>query len=155
MAEPTFVPKPGQIDYTDIRWAPVINCLIRYNGKILLVKRSDGLRLYPGYWNGISGFLDDQKGLEEKVKEEIQEELHLAPSGVLTIRLGKIFHNEAPQLKKTWIVHPILVDVATNKIRLNWEAAEYVWSTPEDAQTYKLLPGFDMVLDAFFHIVPI
>lgn len=150
MPEPKFTPKPGQVDYTDIRWAPVINCLVRHNGKILLVKRSEDLNLYSGFWSGISGFLDDSKSLEEKVKEEIEEELHIAAQDILSIKLGTIFHHEAAQMKKTWIVHPILVDVATDVLRLNWEAAEYVWTTPDEARMYKLLPGFEMVLEAFF-----
>lgn len=150
MPQKPFVPRPGQVDYTNIRWAPVINCLVRYNEKILLVKRSEDLNLYPGYWNGISGFLDDHKSLEQKVKEEIKEELHVQAQDILSIQLGTIFHHEAPQMKKTWIVHPILVHIATDKIRLNWEAAEYAWITPERAKTYKLLPGFGLVLDTFF-----
>jgi len=47
----------------------------RYQNKILVVQRSKKLHFYPGYWNGISGFLDDQKNIEQKVKEELREEL--------------------------------------------------------------------------------
>lgn len=75
MSKPKFKPKPGQVDFTNIRWAPVINCVVKHQDKILLVKRSKELNLYPGYWNGISGFLDDQRSLTEKVEEEIKEEL--------------------------------------------------------------------------------
>ena len=45
------------------------------NGKYLVVERSMNMRLYPGYWNGISGFLDDNRSLEEKITDEIKEEL--------------------------------------------------------------------------------
>ncbi|HEY4161329.1 MAG TPA: hypothetical protein VGM08_04680, partial [Candidatus Saccharimonadales bacterium] len=65
MAEPKFVPKPGQVDYTNIRYAPVINTVITNSGKVLLVQRSPGMRLYPGYWSGMSGFLDDNRSIEE------------------------------------------------------------------------------------------
>ena len=61
-----FVPAPGQTDFTNIRFAPVINCVLKYKNKILLVQRSKELRLYPDYWNGISGFLDDDKSLNDK-----------------------------------------------------------------------------------------
>ncbi len=44
----------------------------------------------------------------------------------------------------------VLIRSVTDAIRLNWEAAEYVWTTPDKARTYKLLPGFDLVLRAFF-----
>src|SRR3990167_8161696 len=117
-----FSPKTGQTDYTNIRWVPVINCVLRYEGKMLLVKRSSDLKLYPDFWNGISGFLDDQQSLEDKAKEEIQ--------------LGTIFHQDAPEYKKTWIVHPLLVDVTTNKVHLDWEAKEFAWVPIQDVQKY-------------------
>ena len=146
----TFSPKTGQPDYTNIRWVPVINCVLRYEGKMLLVKRSSDLKLYPDFWNGISGFLDDQQSLEDKVKEEIQEELGMSPDHIQEIRLGTIFHQDAPEYKKTWIVHPLLVDVTTNKVHLDWEAKEFAWVPIQDVQKYNVLPGFDRVLQNFF-----
>lgn len=142
-----FKPKPGQVDYTDIRWSPVINCVVKYGDKVLLVQRSLELKLYPGYWNGVSGFLDDNRGLEEKVKDELKEELGIGEKSILKIRLGEIFDQEAPEHKKTWIVHPVLVEVGTDEIKVNWEAQGYKWIKPEEAKDFKLLPGFDRVLE--------
>lgn len=141
-----FKPKPGQVDYKNIRWAPVINCVLRYRGKILLVKRSFDMHYYPGYYSGISGFLDDRKSLEEKVAEEIREELGIAKGKIKKIKLGAILEQDAPKYQKTWIVHPVLVDVATDKIKLDWEAQGYQWVKPQDAKKLKLLPGFKNVL---------
>ncbi len=141
-----FKPKPSQIDYTKMRWAPVINCVVRYRGKILLVRRDRRLKLYPGYWNGISGFLDDKKSLKDKVKEELGEEIGLKPGNVMAIKVGNIFHQDEPKYKKTWIVHPILVTVNTDRIRLDWEAENYRWVEPGQAKKFKLLPGFIRVL---------
>src|SRR3989338_511970 len=114
-----FISKPGQIDFTHARWSPVINCVVKYRDKILLVERSPELNLYPGYWNGISGFLDDQRSLEEKVKDELQEEIRIGEEHIKSIHQGKIFDQEAPEYKKIWIVHPVLVEVDTDKITLN------------------------------------
>jgi len=110
-----FAPKPGQIDYTDARWAPVINCVLKYRDKILIVQRSNELNFYPGCWNGISGFLDDSKDFEQKVKNEIEEEVGIGKDYILSICLGEIFHQEEPEYKKTWIVHPVLVEVQQTK----------------------------------------
>lgn len=30
--EPKFKPKPGQVDYTNTKRAPVINCVVKYMG---------------------------------------------------------------------------------------------------------------------------
>lgn len=146
MTRPPFVPQPGQIDYTYARWAPVINCVVKHDGKILVVQRSQELNFYPGYWNGVSGFLDDRRSLEEKVQDELGEELGIMPKDIISIRLGQIFDQEAPDYHKTWIVHPVLVEVATDRVRLDWEAQKYQWVTLDEARALKLLPGFDLVL---------
>lgn len=141
-----FKLKPGQTDYTNIRWAPVMNCVVTYKGKMLLVQRSKELNFYPGYWTGISGFLDDTKGLHEKVREELREELGIAAKDILSITLAEVFDQDEPKYKKTWIVHPVLVRVKTDKISLDWEAKKFVWTTTHKAKTMKLLPGFALVL---------
>lgn len=150
MAQPKFVPREGQVDYTDIRYCPVNNCVLRHNGKILLVQRSKDLRLYPGYWNGVSGFLDDDKSIEGKVYEELSEELGLDKSNVVSIRRGNVLVQESEEYKKTWLVFPILVEVNTDKIKLDWEASNYKWLEVGEARKLKLLPGFDEVLTELF-----
>lgn len=146
MKKPSFKPKPGQVDYTNARWAPVVNCVLKYKDKILVVQRSEKLNFYSGYWNGISGFLDDQRNLEEKVKDEIREELGLPQTKIKRIRFGEIFDQDEPKYKKTWIVHPVLVEIATDKIQLDWEARNYKWLTLREVKKLSLLPGFDKVL---------
>lgn len=141
-----FKLKHGQTDFTNIRWTPVVNCVLKYKDKILVVERSKELRLYPGCWNGISGFLDDNKSLEEKVFEEIKEEVGLSKKNIISIQYGQIFDQEEPKYKKTWIVHPVLVKVNTNKIKLDWEAQNYKWIKLEEIKKLKLLPGFDLVV---------
>ena len=147
MKKPKFKLKPGQVDYTNARWAPVVNCVLKYKNKILVVQRSKELNFYPGYWNGISGFLDDQRSLNEKIIDEIKEELGIPKSKIGRIRLGEIFDQEEPKYKKTWIVHPVLVEVKTDEVTLDWESRNYKWVTLQEVKKLKLLPGFDQVLD--------
>ena len=146
MKEKKFVLRPGQVDFTNIRFAPVLNCVVMHRDKILLVQRNKHMRLYPGYWNGISGFLDDHKSFAQKVYEELREELGLSKKHILSIQLGRILHQDAPKYKKTWIVHPVLVTVDTDKIKLDWEAEGYTWITPSEAKKLDLLPGFEITL---------
>src|SRR3989344_4916627 len=146
MKKMKFKLKPGQIDYTNARWAPVMNCVVKCRDKILVVQRSKDLNFYPGYWNGISGFLDDKRSFEQKVKDELREELGIPNNKIKNIRLGEIFHQEAPKYKKSWIVHPVLIEVSGNKIKLDWEARNFKWVKLEDIKKLKLLPGFDDVL---------
>ncbi len=148
--EPKFKPKPGQADYRNIRWTPVVNSIVKYKGKILLVWRNENLHFYPECWNGISGFLDDAKSLEEKVYEELREELSVPRNKVKTIVRGAPFDQEEPKYKKTWVVHPVMVTITTDKIKLDWEAKKYIWTTPKEVKRLKLLPGFDRVFKTFF-----
>ena len=150
MKQIKFKAKPGQVDFTNVRWAPVINCVLKYKNKILVVQRSRDLNFYPGYWNGISGFLDDKKSLTEKVAEELREELGIPKNKILKIKLGEIFDQEELKYKKTWIVHPVLVEVKTDKIKLDWEAKNYQWLSLNEIKKLKLLPGFNLVLNKLF-----
>ena len=143
-----FKPRKDQIDFTNARWAPVINCLVKFQNKILLVRRSKEINFYPGYWNGISGFLDDQKSLFEKVHEELKEELGLDVGAITKIHPGQVFDQEEPVYKKTWIVHPVLVEFNTDVIKTDWEADSFIWLSVDETRTKKLLPGFELVLSA-------
>lgn len=144
-----FRPKGGQVDYAKIRYAPVINCVVKYQDKVLIVQRSNDLFFYPGYWNGISGFLDDDRSLEEKVRDELREELGLAADQIVNLKRGQIFDQEEEQYRKTWIVHPVLVEVTTNKIELDWESQNYQWVTMAELKSFQLLPGFEQVVSSF------
>jgi ADP-ribose pyrophosphatase YjhB (NUDIX family) len=143
-----FKPREGQVDYTNIRWAPVVNCVVKHGDKILLLKRSCRLKFYPGYWNGISGFLDDNRSLEEKVKEELKEEIGIEEGDITSFKFCGVFNQEAPEHKKTWIVHAVLVEVKSDAVKPNWEAEDYRWVKISETRQYKLLPGLEKVLAA-------
>jgi isopentenyldiphosphate isomerase len=147
MAIEKFKTKPGQIDFTHARWAPVINCVLKFKNKILIVQRNKDLNFYPSYWNGISGFLDDDRKLKQKVQDELNEELKISKKQIAKIKLGEIFDQEEQKYKKTWIVHPVFVEVTTDKINLDWEAENYKWIKFNEIKEYKLLPGFDKVIE--------
>jgi len=145
-----FKPKPGQIDFTNIRRVPVINCVVRSDGKVLLVKRSGGMKFYPNYWNGISGFLDDDQTVEEKVLEELTEELGVEEDDIISMKKGSIIEYEDSAYKKTWLIHPVLVDINTNDIKIGWGAKEFKWVSPTELDDFELLPGFDKVVETLF-----
>jgi NADH pyrophosphatase NudC (nudix superfamily) len=149
MAEPKFVPKPGQTDYTDIRYCPVINCVVTHKGKVLLVHRSADLRLYPDTWNGISGFLDDAQDIEDKAREELLEEAHIEASQIASIKHGKVLIQDDQDYQKTWIVFPLLMRVNTDKFKLSWEAQDAQWFKPAEVTKLKLVPGFPEVFEQF------
>ena len=143
----TFIPKPGQVDFTNIRWCPVINCICFYGDEFLLLKRSATMRLYPGYYNGVAGFIDDDKSLNEKVYEELREEIGVTQKDVVSIELRGVFTQDAPEIGKTWVVHAIKVQLAHNTIVTDWESESYIWTNKEEVKNLFVLPGLPQVLD--------
>src|SRR3989338_7384240 len=150
MQEPVFQPKSGQIDYTNIRRAPVINCVVKHDGKILLVQRSAGMKFYPSYWNGFSGFVDEGRSILQKAKDELREEVGIEEGRIVRMTEGTVFEYEEPLYDRVWVVHPVIAEVATDEITLDWEAQKYQWVTVPEARSFHLLPGFEKVLDVFF-----
>jgi isopentenyldiphosphate isomerase len=108
------------------------------------------MRLYPNFWNGISGFLDDDRSLEDKVREELHEELGIAEESIVSMMLGDVFLQDAPQYQKTWIVHPILVAVSTDQVSTDWEAQVFRWIRPDEVKHFDVMPGFELVLERLF-----
>ena len=146
MSEPIFKPKLGQIDYTNEKRAPVINCVVQCGNRILVARRSSNMNFYPGFWSGVSGFLDDGKNVEEKVKEELQEEFGIGERNIVEITEGPVFEQEDMKYGKTWVVHPVLVKVSSDVVVPNWEIEDYKWIDPEEVESFELVPGFDKVV---------
>ncbi len=146
MNEPIFQPKPGQIDFTNEKRAPILNCVVQCGGRILVARRSSRMNNYPGFWNGISGYIDDEKSIEEKVKEELQEELGIGERNIIEIVEGTIFEQIDQKYGKTWIVHPVLVKVSADTVVPNWEIEDYKWIDPEEVSSFELVPGFEQVV---------
>lgn len=104
------------------------------------------MNFYPGFWSGVSGFLDDERGVEEKVKEELREELGIGDRNIIEIIEGTVFEQEDLKYGRTWIVHPALVKVSADTVVPNWEIEDYRWIDPEEIESFELVPGFDTVV---------
>lgn len=148
--QPRFIPKPGQVDYTNIRYAPTINIVVTYKGKVLAVKRSANLRIHPNYWDWVCGFLDDQQSIEEKAYEELREELGLRPKDIVKLTRGQPIIDEDAEYSKTWLIIPILAEVKTDQFTLDWEASQGKWFTPKELQQLDFVPGSLTVAGEFF-----
>ncbi len=150
MAEPKFVPKPGQVDFTHIRYAPVLNVIVTHEDNVLMVQRSEDLKFYPGYWHCIAGFLDDDQSIEEKVAEELREELGWDANDFTVVKRGQARIDESERYSKTYLVVPVLVEAKSNAVKLDWEASDAKWFAPGEIKALKLLPGFLETLAQFF-----
>ena len=152
-AEPVFVPRAGQVDYTHIRYAPVLNAVVVCRGKVLLLQRSSGMRSYPNHWCGISGYLDDHRSVEDKACQEMLEEVGITADRIRSMQRGTVLLQEAPDYGNSWLVVPILVRVGDRRYRLDWESQAAGWFTMAEAMGLPLLPGFDAVIAQYHDIL--
>src|SRR4051794_14525733 len=138
--EPEFVSRAGQVDYTHIRYAPVLNAVVVCQGKVLLLQRSSGMRSYPNRWCGVSGYLDDDRSVEDKARQEILEEVGITADRVVSTQRGTVLLQELPDHGKSWLVVPVLVHVRGRQYRLDWESKAAGWFTMSEALALPLLP---------------
>ncbi|TFB09118.1 NUDIX domain-containing protein [Candidatus Atribacteria bacterium MT.SAG.1] len=141
----------GRIDYSNSNIAPVITVFVEYKGKILLLKRSDEVKVYQGKWNAVAGYLDELKPVHEKALEEIQEELGINENNILWLRIGEPYEFTDAEVSKSWIVHPILVELIKKpNIKMNWEHTKYKWIEPEELKQFDTVFNLDRSLENAF-----
>lgn len=134
----------GRIDYTNAKKAAVLTCFIEYKGKILLLKRSDKVGTYKGLWDSVAGYLDELRPLEDKILEEVREELGILEEDVNEIKMGEIYEFLDKDIAKTWIIHPALIKLKKKpNIKLDWEHTEYIWIILGEITKYQITPRLD------------
>lgn len=138
----------GRIDYHHAAAAPVLSCVVRRGEEILLLKRSDRVGSYKGWWHVVGGYLDEPMvPVEKKALLELQEELGIPKDAVGNIQTREPFEVFDPDVAKTWQVHPVLVEVTGDPpIRLDWEHTEYRWVRPSEVPSYHPIPSVPGVL---------
>jgi len=100
----------------------------KYNGKILIMKRSketssSGLWIFPG------GKIKEDEKSSEAVLRELEEETGLKgeimKKGESCIDSGEL---------GSWRLYPFVVEVKENKIELNHEHSEYRWVEKQEIE---------------------
>ncbi len=134
----------GRIDYSNVSKAPVLLCFVRFQNKILLVKRSNKVGNYQGKWNVVAGFIDEPKPLKDKVLEELQEELGIQDEQIDVMLFRDSYEVHDKNVNKTWIVYPVIVEMKNKpEITLDWEHTEFVWITPEEIKNYDTIVQYE------------
>jgi len=130
----------GRIDYHQSNKALVMNCFVKYKDKVLILKRSNEVLNYKEQWNSIGGFIDEAKPIEKKVLEELKEEIGIEKDKILDIKVKDSWELFDPEINKTWIIFPVLVELKENpEIKLDWEHTEYKWIKPEEIMNYDII----------------
>ena len=134
----------GRINYSNSDIAPVITVFVKYKDKILILKRSNKVRVYQRKWNTVAGYLDELRPVRDKILEEIHEELGINEDNILSIHIGESYKFTDTKVNKTWIVHPVLVELKNRpSIKLDWEHTEYKWIKPGELKNFDIVPKLE------------
>jgi 8-oxo-dGTP pyrophosphatase MutT (NUDIX family) len=137
----------GRIDYTKSDVAPVVNCIVYYDGRVLLLQRSSKVGDYQGAWSGVDGYVDRTTPISQIVLTELREELSINEDDIARIAVADSYESYDDEVKKTWIVFAVLVELNQKaKIILDWEHSRCKWIEPNELQNFDFLPNQDKVL---------
>ena len=119
-------------------YATVIG-VVKFDEKILLLKRNQNRSSSPNKWQFVSGFIKERESAEDAVKREIREETGL--DGRI-VNKGKVF--EVTDTWGRWIIIPFLISVDSDKIKIDLkEHSEYKWITPEEIVNFDCVAGIN------------
>jgi len=120
----------------------VVTSFLEYEGKILLLRRSDRVRTYQGRWAGVSGSIDEGHTPEQQARVEILEETGLTDADVRLVVSGDPLKVDDPDGERRWLVHPFrFLVLEPDRIRLDWEHVEMRWIDPTDLGSFETVPS--------------
>lgn len=134
----------GRVNYRGVAHTLILNVTVYFNGKILIVQRSNHVSTYPGLWSGISGFIDEPGPIEEHAIRELEEELGFERTVIEVMQIANSYLITDERLGRSWQVFPVLAQLNHEPpIILNWENCNYKWIDPQELPSYKIIQGFE------------
>ena len=131
-----------------MRYTNIVTSIIKYQEKILLLKRSNTVKTMKNVWSGVSGVIenDDESPLS-RARIEIFEEIGIVGKNIKLLKSNEQIKIDSQQYKNhTWNIFPFLFQVETPEIKLNWENSEFVWIDPNNIVNYKTVPALKEIL---------
>lgn len=131
----------------------VVTCILEYDGKILLLKRSNLVGTYRGLWGGITGYIENVEEPYDTAIKEIKEEVGISLDTLLFVRKGDPieFSNTYNGRRYDWIVYPFLFHIKSKEIvRLDWEHEDYRWIYPSEVKKFNTVPRLDELVIQLF-----
>jgi len=103
-----------------------VDAIITNNGgEILLVKRSDDKKIYPGLWSLVSGMAEWGETIEEALKREVMEEVGQETYDI--VFTGRYYDKIGRHPTKTVICLPHRCKLGNNDFILNHENTGIGW----------------------------
>lgn len=131
----------------------VVTCLLEYNGKILILKRSDKVRTYKGLWGGVAGYIEENENPYETAIKEIGEEVNIEKGDIrLVKKIDPVKFTDLYKGKKyDWIIYPFLFTIEKkDKVKIDWEHTEFRWIFPSEIEMYNTVPHLKEIISKIF-----
>jgi len=131
----------------------VVTCLLKHNGKLLILKRSDKVRTYKGLWGGVAGYVEDDETPYETAVKEIKEEVGIERGNVRLIKKSDpVRFTDCYNGKKyDWIIYSFLFTIEKDvKVKIDWEHTEFRWILPSEIEKYNTVPHLKEIVSKIF-----
>src|SRR5438046_297723 len=138
----------GPVELPGVRATPVVTAVLRNRGRILIVRRSEKVGSFRGRWSAISGHLEGREDPKDRAVQEVREETGLQRLSFRAARAPILARHDATM----YVVHPFLFDVASRRVRLDWENVEHRWvRNAEELDRFQTVPRLKDVVAAVLH----
>ncbi len=117
----------------------VATSFLMHNGKTLLFRRSGKVGTYKGKWAAVSGYIERYEQPYETAIKEILQETGIMARDIKLMNQGEIEVSD-PELRIEWKIHTFLFETKTDKIKPNWESAEFRWVEPKKIEKMDTVP---------------
>jgi len=122
---------------------PVVTCVLRNEGEVLLFRRSDAVGSHRGLWGVVAGHADGDP--DAAARQEVREEMGVDPDRLALVRTGEPF--EVGDEEGEWLVHPSLFDCPTRAVEHNRETEGLEWAPPTAILRRETVPRLWMSSD--------
>ncbi len=126
---------------------PTVECLIVKDGKVLLLKRGETSKNFPGYWIGPGGRVDDGEDVLTAAVREVFEETGIRISEE-KINLKAIAIGNHIDRSEIYMVYYFLITLNSKQDIINSDEGESSWINLSEIQKMeKIFPPFKYYLE--------
>ncbi|MCI4340645.1 MAG: NUDIX domain-containing protein, partial [Thermoplasmata archaeon] len=136
----------GTVELEGVRAVEVVTAFLeRDDGRILLLRRSEQVGSFRGFWAGVSGFLEDPTPEAQAIREIREETGIVADELRLEGRGGPIYARDGGSM---FVVHGFRFATRATQIRLDWEHSQSEWVDPSEIGRRPSVPKLAQVWNA-------
>jgi predicted aconitase with swiveling domain/8-oxo-dGTP pyrophosphatase MutT (NUDIX family) len=133
----------GTVEIVDVILSEVVTCVLRHEGKVLALKRSEKVSTNKLKWAGVSGFVEKGEQPLETAYKEIAEETGIEDPHLIKMGRTVLVRSDG----RIWKVHPFLFEVGSPLVTIDWEHTDHRWLFPSDLDNMDVVPGFRRLLN--------